>query len=91
MKRHIRVVYKLPVVLQECTITPAFRDILWTSEVDVHGVTVLLYVCRCEGLRGVITAELNNKRPVSHGCEVAFLTSWSFESVLGSIADSITK
>jgi hypothetical protein len=70
-ERHTHVIYNLPVVPQECTIAPAFGDILWTSELDIHGVTVLLYyLCRFEELRGVIAAELDNKRPIR--CGVAF-------------------
>lgn len=58
-QRRTELVDQVPVVLQECAVSTALRDLLRTAEVDVHSIAERRYgLGGREQLVGVVRAEL---------------------------------
>lgn len=59
---------QLPFVLKEAAVTATPSDLLWTAEVYVDGIAVVLQgLCRCKDLIWVVSAELDNEGSVEQG------------------------
>jgi hypothetical protein len=59
------VVYQIPVILEKRSVMRLLGDVLRTSEVDIYGIAMSLDdFGRCEELRWVVGAELDDERPV---------------------------
>lgn len=57
-----KLLYQIPVVLQECPIVPSLRDALRTSKVNVHRVTMSLdFLCSSKKLIWIIGTELGDQ------------------------------
>lgn len=60
---------QLPILLQKTPVSSFPSDLLWTSKVDIHSITVFLDdFSGSQQLFGVVCAELDDQGTIAGGC-----------------------